>query len=61
MLMLDACATEFLRRKKVQLYIVDSTNTGVVGLNDFRTQNVTLVKGGIHTIYCVKWKMTILF
>ena len=33
MLMLDAYATGFLRRQKLQLYIVDSTNTGVVGLN----------------------------
>ena len=33
MLMLDAYATGFLRRQKLQLYIVDSTNTRVVGLN----------------------------
>ena len=33
MLMLDAYATGFLRRQKLQLYIVDSTNTGEVGLN----------------------------
>ena len=26
-LMLDACATGFCRREKLQLYIVDSTNT----------------------------------
>ena len=32
MLMLDAYATGFLRRQKLQLYIVDSTNTRVVGL-----------------------------
>ena len=24
-------------------------------------QYITLLKGGIHTMYCVKWKMTILF
>ena len=78
MLMLDAYATGFLRRQKLQLYIVDSTNTKVVGLNvfkakvisrvnveislpDFRIQYVILLKGGIHTMYWVKWKMTILF
>ena len=33
MLMLDDYATGFLRRQKLQLYIVDSTNTRVVGLN----------------------------
>ena len=33
MLMLDAYATGFLCSQKMQLYIVDSTNTGVVGLN----------------------------
>ena len=33
MVMLDAYATGLLRRQKMQLYIVDSTNTGVVGLN----------------------------
>ena len=33
MLMLDASATGFLRRQKLQLYVVDSTNTGVMGLN----------------------------
>ena len=31
MLMLDAYATGFLRRQKLQLYIIDSTNTRVVG------------------------------
>ena len=31
--MLDAYATGFLPRQKLQLYIVDSTNTRVVGLN----------------------------
>ena len=33
MLMLDAYATGFLRRQKLQLYIKDLTNIGVVGLN----------------------------
>ena len=33
MLMLDAYASGFLRKQKLQLYIVDSTNTTVVGLN----------------------------
>ena len=28
---------------------------------DFRKQYVILLKGGIHTMYWVKWKMTILF
>ena len=32
-----------------------------ISLPDFRTQFVTLLKSGIHTMYCVKWKMTILF
>ena len=31
MLMLDSYATGFLRRQKLQVYIVDSTKTGVVG------------------------------
>ena len=30
-------------------------------LPDFRIQYVILLKGGIHTMYWVKWKMTILF
>ena len=33
MLMLNAYATGFLRRQKLQIYIVDSTNTRVVGPN----------------------------
>ena len=32
-----------------------------ISLSDFRTQYVTLVNNGMHTMYCVKWKMTILF
>ena len=32
-----------------------------ISLPNFRIQYVTLLKGGIHTMYCVKWKMTILF
>ena len=32
-----------------------------ISLPDFITQFVSLLKGGIHTMYCVKWKMTILF
>ena len=31
-----------------------------ISLPYFRTQYATLLKGGIHTMYCVKWKMTIL-
>ena len=30
-------------------------------LPDFRIQYVTFLKSGIHTMYCVKWKMTLLF
>ena len=30
-------------------------------LPEFRIQYATLLKGGIHTMYRVKWKMTILF
>ena len=32
-----------------------------ISLPDFRTQYVTLLKNGMHTMYCVKWKVTILF
>ena len=32
-----------------------------ISLPDFRIQYVILLKGGIHTMYWVKWKMTILF
>ena len=32
-----------------------------ISLPDFRIQYVILLKGGIHTMYCVKWKITILF
>ena len=32
-----------------------------ISLPDFRIQYVTLLKSGIHTMYCIKWKMTILF
>ena len=32
-----------------------------ISLPDFRIQYVILLIGGIHTMYCVKWKMTILF
>ena len=32
-----------------------------ISLPDFRIQYVILLNGGIHTMYWVKWKMTILF
>ena len=32
-----------------------------ISLPDFSIQYVILSKGGIHTMYWVKWKMTILF
>ena len=32
-----------------------------ISLSDFRIQYVILLKGGIHTMYWVKWKMTLLF
>ena len=31
-----------------------------ISLPDFRIHYVILLKGGIHKMYCVKWKMTIL-
>ena len=31
-----------------------------ISLPDFRIQYVILLKGGIHIMYWVKWKMTIL-
>ena len=66
MLMLDAYATGFLRRQKLQLYIVDSTNTCVVTLfkakvisrvnveyqfTRFQNTVCNLLKGDLHTIY----------
>ena len=32
-----------------------------ISLTDFEIQYVNLLKNGKHTMYCVKWKMTILF
>ena len=77
MLMLDAYATGFLHRQKIAIVYSSSSGTQCVvtlfkakvisrvnveyQLPDYRIQYVILLKGGIHTMYYVKWKMTILF